>query len=96
MKRNLEKADILFDIPAINYFTQGNSYLGSVNTIFRYKIFFEDNMIKSEYWLKDVARTVIDESNVIKCKNCKATEDGITEAVKALYENYKKETDING
>lgn len=95
MKRNLGNADIFFDIPAINYFTQGNSYLGSVGTNFRYIIYFEDEMIKSEYWLKDVARTIIDEKNVKKCENKPATEEGITNTVKDLYKNYIKETSSN-
>ncbi|MGP1360885.1 MAG: hypothetical protein ACTTK5_00395 [Candidatus Fimenecus sp.] len=91
MKRNLGDADIFFDIPSINYFTQGNSYLGSVNVNFRYKIYFEDEKIKSEYWLKDVARSVIDETCVIKCKSLPATEENITNTIKTLYKNYIKE-----
>lgn len=44
MKRDLGKADEIFDVPAINFFTSGNDYFGSSGSKFRYRISHTDEM----------------------------------------------------
>ena len=45
MKRDLGKADEIFDVPAINFFTSGNDYFGSSGSKFRYRISHTDGAI---------------------------------------------------
>ena len=49
MKRDLGKADEIFDVPAINFFTSGNDYFGSSGSKFRYRISHTDETIVVRY-----------------------------------------------
>ncbi len=51
MKRDLGKADEIFDVPAINFFTSGNDYFGSSGSKFRYRISHTDENIVGEVWV---------------------------------------------
>ena len=54
MKRDLGKADEIFDVPAINFFTSGNDYFGSSGRKFRYRISHTDENIVGEVWHEDL------------------------------------------
>lgn len=54
MKRDLGKADEIFDVPAINFFTSGNDYFGSSGSKFRYRISHTDENIVGEVWHEDL------------------------------------------
>ena len=87
MKRDLGKADEIFDVPAINFFTSGNDYFGSSGSKFRYRISHTDENIVGEVWHEDlcyVKCTVTD-----KKEDFPLTPDGLTSCIKWLYEKYE-------
>lgn len=87
MKRDLGAADEIFDVPAINYFTSNNDYLGSWKSNFRYKISNTDGKIKSEIWNEDVCFELAE----ITCeKEFELTPEGLTECIKWLYSQIKQ------
>ena len=79
MKRDLGKADEIFDVPAINFFTSGNDYFGSSGSKFRYRISHTDENIVGEEKC-----TVTD-----KKEDFPLTPDGLTNCIKWLYEKYE-------
>ena len=86
MKRDLGKADEIFDVPAINFFTSGNDYFGSSGSKFRYRISHTDENIVGEVWHEDLCYekcTVTD-----KKEDFPLTPDGLTNCIKWLYEKY--------
>ena len=87
MKRDLGKADEIFDVPAINFFTSGNDYFGSSGSKFRYRISHTDENIVGEVWHEDLCYekcTVAD-----KKEDFPLTPDGLTDCIKWLYEKYE-------
>ena len=87
MKRDLGKADEIFDVPAINFFTSGNDYFGSSGSKFRYRISHTDENIVGEIWHEDLCYekcTVTD-----KKEDFPLTPDGLTSCIKWLYEKYE-------
>lgn len=87
MKRDLGKADEIFDVPAINFFTSGNDYFGSNGSKFRYRISHTDENIVGEVWHEDLCyekSTVTD-----KKEDFPLTPDGLTNCIKWLYEKYE-------
>ena len=87
MKRDLGKADEIFDVPAINFFTSGNDYFGSSGSKFRYRISHTDENIVGEVWHEDLCYekcTVTD-----KKEDFPLTPDGLTNCIKWLYEKYE-------
>lgn len=87
MKRDLGKADEIFDVPAINFFTSGNDYFGSSGSKFRYRISHTEENIVGEVWHEDLCYekcTVTD-----KKEDFPLTPDGLTNCIKWLYEKYE-------
>uniref|UniRef100_UPI00402952B8 hypothetical protein n=1 Tax=Candidatus Fimenecus sp. TaxID=3022888 RepID=UPI00402952B8 len=87
MKRDLGKADEIFDVPAINFFTSENDYFGSSGSKFRYRISHTDENIVGEVWHEDLCYekcTVAD-----KKEDFPLTPDGLTNCIKWLYEKYE-------
>lgn len=88
MKRDLGKADEIFDVPAINFFTSGNNYYGSSGKKFRYKISIAEDNIKAEIWHEDICYEKASVDN--EKADFPVTPEGLTESIKWLFADYEE------
>lgn len=88
MKRDLGKADELFDIPAIDFFISKNEYFGSCGHFFRYKLANIGEAIKAEVWFEDLCYEKAEVE--VEKDDFPLTADGLTESIKWLFSEYEK------
>lgn len=83
MKRNLGKADELFDIPAIDFFISKNDYFGSCGENFRYKLSNIGENIQAEIWRENLCYEKADIE--LQKDDFPLTADGLTESIVWLF-----------
>jgi len=88
LKRNLGKADEVFDIPAINFFTSGNDYFGSAGNSFRYRVSHSGDFIEAQVWRSDIC---FEKAEISAEKtDFPLTPDGLTQCVEWLFGEYEQ------
>lgn len=68
-----------FDIPPVNFFTQGNCYSGSSHSYFRYKVRPIDGCFVCDVWHNPKAFDCISEDDLEATERFPLNEDGRTE-----------------
>lgn len=77
----------IFNIPTLHYFRERNKYSGSTHKIFRYKIFPSD-VLECIVWHGVNASDCITEEEIKGRESFPLTEEGRTEMLKWLEEQY--------
>lgn len=80
-------ASTILDLPTIYYFESKNKYSGSIDKIFRYKI-FPDGNLHCKIWYSEFALDCISEDEIIATADFELTAQGLEQLIEWIENQY--------
>ena len=80
-------ASTILDLPTIYYFESKNKYSGSIDKIFRYKI-YPDGNLHCKIWYSEFALDCISEDEIIATADFELTAQGLEQLIEWIENQY--------